>query len=66
MGRHKGHPTPWSLLCEAALAYAEAESEQELARAEYRLRYAARFYRDDPNHEALDIGIRSVDDAERG
>ena len=44
MGRHKGNPTPWQLLTEAALAYADAESASEVSRSEDRLRYAACAY----------------------
>ena len=55
MGRHRGNPTPWALLTEAALAYAAAETEKELELAEWRLRYAAKHYRDDPNHERLTL-----------
>ena len=48
MGRHPGHPTPWTLLSDAAIDFAQAETEDEFMRASYRLRYAARFYRDHP------------------
>lgn len=48
MARHKGDPTPWVLLTEAAIAYADAETEKDFELAEYRLRYAAKHYRDKP------------------
>ena len=51
MGRHAGNPTPFQLLTEAALAYANAETDDQYRRAEYRLRYAARFYRDNQGRE---------------
>jgi hypothetical protein len=40
-------PHPWRVLTEAALAYAGAETEEEHRRAEYRLRDAARRWRDE-------------------
>lgn len=40
-------PHPWRVLTEAAIAYVHAETEDELRRAEYRLRDAARRWRDE-------------------
>jgi hypothetical protein len=41
-------PHPWHVLTEAAIAYANAETADELQRAEDRLRSAARRWRDGP------------------
>lgn len=40
-------PHPWRVLTEAALAWANAETEDEARRAEHRLRSAARRWRDE-------------------
>ena len=41
-------PHPWRTLTEAAIAYAQAETEQEFRRAASRLRDAARRWHDEP------------------
>lgn len=48
MGRHAGDPSPWTLLTEAALAYADAESDEDVRKAADRLRLAAKRYAEAP------------------
>jgi hypothetical protein len=43
-------PHPWRTLTEAAIAYAEAGTDEEYRKASMRLLSAAKRYRDEPKH----------------
>jgi hypothetical protein len=53
-------PHPWHVLTEAAIAYANAETATELRLAEYRLRSAARRWRDGPRVRGRPAEPRAV------
>ncbi len=54
-------PHPWRTLTEAAVAYANAETEEEYARAGWRLRSAAIRFRDERAPQGRPVGAAALD-----